>query len=578
MPAATGRRGYRGRDRRAAVQGASTTDRSWIVGGVGLCLLLVGLAWSTGDGDVQPLALAVRSSGLILASLLALAGLLYWRATGEAAGYLVATAGWLIGVGILAEMAYPSPTAGWFILCASPATLAAVWIGRAIVAPAVDASSGPRREAIVAVGSLVVLWGGATGLVAVIDVPLRSLVTLLYVGAAAIWGVVSLLGILRAVRGTSALRSWIAWMAVCLTLSIAAYLLGFIHLDSWAPIGGALRLSGLLIGVIGAAVALTRNAIARREAQYRQSLAHRNERRRQLASERERDHELRTALLAIEGATATLERHREHLDAAQLESLSGAVRTGMEDLRAMTVAREPAPSRPVTEVVAGHAALSRARGLAVRLDVPDHLDVEVDPGTLGHVLHNLLVNAERHGGREGPVTVDIEVRPADDGVTITVRDDGPGIPQDQLERIFERGRRLDDRAPGEGIGLSVSRRLIRAAGGDLIALPSADGACFEVRLRRPQVVGEFTDEPQEVGDVGEVADGAAAGTADQPSTERGGPVVQYHRQLGSRLRRLRRHDGQVEDLRRDGAIQDDRHVSDLVDQGTQAVAEQRRDR
>ena len=76
---------------------------------------------------------------------------------------------------------------------------------------------------------------------------------------------------------------------------------------------------------------------------------------------------------------------------------------------------------------------------------------------------------------------------ADDIVTLTVDDDGPGVPPDERERIFERFVRLDQArerdAGGAGLGLAVVAAVVRAGGGRVRATESSlGGACFEVTL------------------------------------------------------------------------------------------------
>ena len=85
------------------------------------------------------------------------------------------------------------------------------------------------------------------------------------------------------------------------------------------------------------------------------------------------------------------------------------------------------------------------------------------------VLRNLLGNAAKYGG-DGPVTVTAQ----DTGETVTVRvaDSGPGFPEDESGQLFElfyRSPSAVKRASGAGIGLFVSRQLVKAMGGRLTA-------------------------------------------------------------------------------------------------------------
>jgi signal transduction histidine kinase len=107
--------------------------------------------------------------------------------------------------------------------------------------------------------------------------------------------------------------------------------------------------------------------------------------------------------------------------------------------------------------------------------------VWADPTRTRQIVRNLLTNALRYGGTE----VVIEAR-SDDAVTVlSVRDDGVGLPQSEWTRIFEPYQRAHDRPtqPASiGLGLTVSRQLARAMGGDLTYRASETGSVFELTL------------------------------------------------------------------------------------------------
>ncbi|MGH2340590.1 ATP-binding protein [Segnochrobactraceae bacterium EtOH-i3] len=107
----------------------------------------------------------------------------------------------------------------------------------------------------------------------------------------------------------------------------------------------------------------------------------------------------------------------------------------------------------------------------------------VKPTAFRRALANLVVNAARHGH-----TVDIAGRHLDGWVTVTVDDDGPGIPEAERELVFRPfyrgdGARNQDRA-GTGLGLTIARDVVRAHGGDLTLETSPLGG-LRARMRLP---------------------------------------------------------------------------------------------
>ena len=111
--------------------------------------------------------------------------------------------------------------------------------------------------------------------------------------------------------------------------------------------------------------------------------------------------------------------------------------------------------------------------------------VELDAQRFGQVMHNLLHNALQHAPSGS--TIQVVVQHASPGVMIQITDEGPGIPPDQLDLIFNRFHRTDPsrsrRTGGSGLGLSVVRAVVERHGGQVWAenRPSG-GACFTVQL------------------------------------------------------------------------------------------------
>jgi signal transduction histidine kinase len=122
--------------------------------------------------------------------------------------------------------------------------------------------------------------------------------------------------------------------------------------------------------------------------------------------------------------------------------------------------------------------------VTVTLDTRPVPVVRGDPAQLDRLLANLLDNAERYA--RGAVTVTVGTGP-DGGAVVAVTDDGPGVPEPDRDRVFDRFTRLDEArdrgAGGAGLGLAIARDICTRHGGTLTVTAAAGGgARFEVRL------------------------------------------------------------------------------------------------
>ncbi len=115
---------------------------------------------------------------------------------------------------------------------------------------------------------------------------------------------------------------------------------------------------------------------------------------------------------------------------------------------------------------------------APAVSIPAEFKVRADRRRLEQVFTNLFTNAQRYGGDR----VTVEAWPENRAVVIRVADDGPGVPTDRQERIFDTFYRAhDDIGLGAGIGLAVCRAVVRAHGGT-IRLEDKPGASFRIDL------------------------------------------------------------------------------------------------
>ncbi len=131
--------------------------------------------------------------------------------------------------------------------------------------------------------------------------------------------------------------------------------------------------------------------------------------------------------------------------------------------------------------------LAERREIDLSLEVPaDPVGIWFDEMQLEKVLDNLVGNALKFTPRGGRVHVALQDAPGADAVRIAVRDNGPGIAADQLDRVFERFYQVDAKAhrwPGAGIGLALARQLTELHSGTLtVDSTPREGSCFTVTL------------------------------------------------------------------------------------------------
>jgi len=104
-----------------------------------------------------------------------------------------------------------------------------------------------------------------------------------------------------------------------------------------------------------------------------------------------------------------------------------------------------------------------------------------DPARVRQIVRNLISNADGHGGP----TIGVSVSAVGETARLTVWDDGPGVPPDEVETIFDPYHRVDPDGSvpgGVGLGLSISRQLARLMGGDLRHRRRSGRTVFELTL------------------------------------------------------------------------------------------------
>lgn len=200
-------------------------------------------------------------------------------------------------------------------------------------------------------------------------------------------------------------------------------------------------------------------------------------------------HDLRTPLTSIQGFTeamADLEttpenRHRyASLVADRVRALDALLGDLLELSRLQALPglkRAPVdlPELVREQIIALMPHMEQA-GVEVDADLPDSFPpVYADARLLGRAVTNLLVNALRHS--TGAARLGVSLWPSADGAAITVRDDGCGIPADEVPHLFERyyqGTSATQRRQGAGLGLAIVKQIADAHGGR-ISVETAEG-------------------------------------------------------------------------------------------------------
>jgi len=213
-------------------------------------------------------------------------------------------------------------------------------------------------------------------------------------------------------------------------------------------------------------------------------------------------HELRTPLTAIKGYSEALLDEPDNAEARQrfLEIIyrhSTQMERIVKDLLrlARLDAGQELPDLAncdvaalIRSVVTDFEPSARAKKQRLTVDIaPNASALVVDPAKLHDIVRNLIENAINYTPEGGAIEVAADI---DDGKhRLTVADTGPGIPPEDLDRVFERFYRVDKartRPGGTGLGLAIVRNLVHVLGGNVFAANrDAGGATFTVTLPQP---------------------------------------------------------------------------------------------
>ena len=495
--------GYRGIDRRGLIADGADIRR-----GVLLTATLSGLVWTTmlavdvaSDG-IAPSATLAAFTSAAAAAVAIVSGMLSiarWRLVGDALALAAGLALVVLGVstiavgGILsnAEAALGAPAFLRALVPGGVVAAAGCLVG-ALRLPQVDTTLQVRRGVVAAIATVLVSAGVVSAAPAVLEAFGPGTTTgagrLVY---ASTWAALAVAFVREARRSNRAVSAWVANAMLCLGQAHLARMVALSLGPTWDVAGRLLTLLAMLIALIGVVRAsqssgrvlearLFETLVAERAAR-----AHHDADR---AARDELDHDLRSALMALGGATTVLHRHADALaedDRGLLvESLSTEI-ARMQQLVARAHERvQPFEVGPLARRVA---ACDKALGSQINVEVPEGLTAFGSPNQTSEILRNLLDNARLHGDSSA-----VRVSGAAHGgaVELAVEDDGMGVPEAIRERIFERGWTTRAQVPssGTGLGLFVARRLAEEQGGTLTVRDRAGGgAAFVLTLPIPGV-------------------------------------------------------------------------------------------
>ncbi|WP_119070326.1 sensor histidine kinase [Rubrobacter indicoceani] len=223
-------------------------------------------------------------------------------------------------------------------------------------------------------------------------------------------------------------------------------------------------------------------------------------------------HELRTPLTVLRG-NAEIGLQLQH-DDTQREILSEILTESdkmgrmVEDL--LFLSRSDSSSLPLeivpvevgtmlSEVAARAAVLARERGSELKTDLQAGGDFELDPPRIEQAVMILVDNAAKYAGQDSPITLSTR-SPVGSDLIVEVKDNGPGIPEEELEKIFDRFYRLDKtrsrKLGGTGLGLPIARTIVEAHRGGISAASSPGaGTTMTIRIPQPIPNPELTFKP-----------------------------------------------------------------------------------
>jgi two-component system OmpR family sensor kinase len=468
--------------------------RDVALGTLALALLVAGCLYARGAIALKDVTLAMALFTAAAGAMAAMLGVLVARLTGDA------RSGWLsTALGVYSLVAVPAATVNLLALD-SPAWVGAIRLLAhcAVAALLIVAIVAPQtvagwRAAGVLVAAIAAIAATAFVGLAFPDVvrtvtgwpPLRLAVGVVWVGAAI------MLSALSARR-----QAWALWHVAVGVAIVGAAHSALVALASSPVMDLGLVLSTVrlaaMVLVLGGMARLAHEALTRRDVDFEQQEEELRLAQIRLDRAAERDHELRSGLAGLVGATKIMGADAPDTETTTLSSAVASELSRLDDLLQTSTNScrngSTTTSYAVAPVLTGLVALRSSSGMDVRLDVEPGLRTQGSSKTLAEVITNLLDNAAHHAPGS---PVRITALRESGHVVVRVRDFGPGVPAGQEAAVFDRGVR-DRWSGGSGLGLQICRDLLAADGGTISISPSTPdcpGCTVVMRLPSPVTPG-----------------------------------------------------------------------------------------
>jgi signal transduction histidine kinase len=178
-------------------------------------------------------------------------------------------------------------------------------------------------------------------------------------------------------------------------------------------------------------------------------------------------HAIKTPLAVLRADIDTLDTPLAESMRQRLDLIDGLVRRNLARANAgrhVTLSGLLTPLKPVVEQI--HQLMQRVHPDSARevaLDIPDKVHIRLEQEDLEEVMGNLLDNAWKWSRNRIRVSATVQ----GERCILTVEDDGPGLAEANRQKVMERRVKLDERVPGQGLGLPIARDIIEPAGGTL---------------------------------------------------------------------------------------------------------------